>query len=255
MADRPRSVRVEAVVLHHTDWGEADRILRLYTREQGKLRAIVKGARRLRSRKAGHLEPFTRVALLLARTRDLWIITDAETVDAYLPLRDDLLLTGYAIYVIELLDRFSYEDEKNPTLYRLAIDTLQRLVEGEDSFLALRYYEIQILDLLGYRPELSQCVICGNEIKPEDQFFSASQGGVMCPHCGVETSGTRPISMPALKYMRHFQRSSYLQAKNAHIPTNQQQEMENLLQFYLTYRLERGLNTTAFLRNVRRNDS
>jgi len=90
MPTRFRSQRVEAIVLRHQDWGEADRLLGLYTREAGKLRAIVKGARKLRSRKAGHLEPFTRVQLMLARGRDLWIVTQVETVDAYMPLREVL---------------------------------------------------------------------------------------------------------------------------------------------------------------------
>ena len=85
-----RSFRVEAVVLRHVDWGEADRLLTLYSREKGKLRAIAKGVRRLRSRKAGHLEPFTRAAVQLARGRDLLIVTQADTVNAYLPIRGDL---------------------------------------------------------------------------------------------------------------------------------------------------------------------
>src|SRR5512147_531639 len=106
MPNREHTLKVEAVVLRHSDWGEADRLLGLYSREQGKLRAVAKGARKLRSRKAGHLEPFTRVSLLMARGRDFWIVTQAETVDAYLPLRDDLVRTSYAGYVVELLDRF-----------------------------------------------------------------------------------------------------------------------------------------------------
>ena len=106
MPKEARSLRVEAVVLRHTDWGEADRLLILFTREAGKLRAVAKGARKLRSRKAGHLEPFTRVTLLLARGRDTWIVTQADTVDAHLPIGQDLTRIGYAAYVIELLDRF-----------------------------------------------------------------------------------------------------------------------------------------------------
>ena len=85
-----RSFRVEAVVLRHANWGEADRILTLYTRERGKVRAIAKGIRRIRSRKAGHLEPFTRVTLQLAKGRDLFIITQAETLQAYLPIHENL---------------------------------------------------------------------------------------------------------------------------------------------------------------------
>ena len=94
----PRSFRVNAVVLRHADWGEADRIITLYTREQGKLRALAKGARKMRSRKAGHLEPFTHITAQLAAAHDMPIITQVETVDAYLPMRDDLVRTGYAAY-------------------------------------------------------------------------------------------------------------------------------------------------------------
>ncbi|OGO39027.1 MAG: DNA repair protein RecO, partial [Chloroflexi bacterium RBG_16_56_8] len=86
-----RSFRVEAVVLRHNDYGEADRFLTLYTRQQGKLRALAKGARKVTSRKAGHLEPFTHVALQLAKGRDLPIITQAETIQSHLPLRNDLM--------------------------------------------------------------------------------------------------------------------------------------------------------------------
>ena len=119
MTNRERTQQVEAVVLRHSDWGEADRILVLYTRETGKLRAIVKGARKLSSRKAGHLEPFTRVRLMLARGRDLWIVTQAETVDAYLSLREDLQRIGQASYVVELLDRYTYEEGANRQMYTL----------------------------------------------------------------------------------------------------------------------------------------
>src|SRR5512140_3276703 len=107
----PRSFRVEAVVLRHADWGEADRLLTLYTRERGKVRAIAKGARKIRSRKAGHLEPFTRVTLQLARGRYLLIVTQADTVDAYLPIHENLAKTGNAAYIVELLDRFTFEDD------------------------------------------------------------------------------------------------------------------------------------------------
>ena len=122
MPSSERTLRTEVVVLRHTDWGEADRLLVLFSREAGKLRAVAKGVRKLHSRKAGHLEPFTRVKLLLARGRDFWIVTQAETVDAYLPIREDLVRTAYAAYVIELLDRFTYEEGEN----RAAVPTAGR---------------------------------------------------------------------------------------------------------------------------------
>jgi DNA repair protein RecO (recombination protein O) len=244
------TIRVDCVVLRHSNWGEADRLLGLYTREHGKVRALAKGARKTRSRKAGHLEPFTRVALMLARGRDMWIVTQAETIDAYLPLRESLMLTGYAAYVIELLDRFTYEEGENRALYTLVVDTLERLAAQKDVFTVVRYYEMRLLDLLGFRPELSFCTQCQAAIKPEDQFFSAQQGGVLCPNCGAHLPGSRPISMSALKYFRHFQRSSFADASRAEISAPIRQEMQTLSHYYLTYLLERGLNTPAFIRKT-----
>lgn len=203
--DAPRSFRVEAVVLRHADWGEADRILTLYTREYGKLRAVAKGARKMRSRKAGHLEPFTHITLQLARARDLSIVTQVETLDAYLPLREDLMLMGYASYAMELLDRFTYDEEGgNPVIFRLLTETLGRLSLQIEPWLALRFYEMRLLDSLGFRPQLFLCSNCQREILPEDQYFSAASGGVICPRCGAGLPGLWPISMETAQIPASF---------------------------------------------------
>jgi DNA repair protein RecO (recombination protein O) len=247
-----RSFRVEAVVLRHSDWGEADRLLTLYTRQRGKTRALAKGARKVTSRKAGHLEPFTRVTLQLAKGRDLFIVTQAETVEGYQPLREDLVLTGYAAYVIELLDRFTYEeDREQPSLFRLLTDTLSRLASKSDAWLVIRYYEMRLLDFLGFRPQLFECVNCGREVQAEDQFFSFSAGGVICPRCGQGLPHLKPISLETLKYLRHFQRSSYGEAARARPSSEVRAEAENLMQGYFTYLLERELNSPGFLKHVK----
>ncbi|NPV56042.1 MAG: DNA repair protein RecO [Anaerolineae bacterium] len=250
MPELPRNLRVEAVVLRHSDWGEADRVLVLFTREHGKLRCIAKGARKLHSRKAGHLEPFTRATLMLARGRDFWIVTQAETVQPYLAIRADLTRTAHAAYAVELLDRFTYEEGQNRALYTLLVDTLARLDTGEDIFTLVRYYELSLLEIAGYRPELQRCVSGGETIQPQDQFFAAAGGGVLCPRCGPGTSGVKPVSLEALRYLRHFQRSSYAEARRARVPGGVQDEMAALMQYYLTYLLERGLNTPGFIRQV-----
>jgi DNA repair protein RecO (recombination protein O) len=249
---RQRTYQVEAIVLRHSDWGEADRLLWLYTLEMGKIRAVAKGVRKPLSRKAGHLEPFMRVQMLLARGRDLPLVTQVDTLDAYLPLREDLAGATYASYVIELLDRFTYEEGENRLLYRLLNDTLARLCQHPEQELVLRYYEVRLLDLVGFRPQLFHCVICQAEILPEDQYFSAQVGGAVCPRCGAQTDGAQPISMAALKHLRHFQRSNFSEASRARLSPSLNREIEVIIQHYLTYLLERGLNTPAFLRRVRK---
>jgi DNA repair protein RecO (recombination protein O) len=249
----PRSFRVEAVVLRHSDWGEADRLLTLYTRERGKVRALAKGARKIRSRKAGHLEPFTRVTLQLARGHDLLIVTQAETLDAYLAIHENLIKTSYAAYAVELLDRFTYEEDiENFRIFRLLTETMARLVQDDDPWLALRFYEVQLLDLLGYRPHLTECANCSKLIKAEDQFFSAAQGGTLCPACGMGLPGMWSVSMEALKYLRHFQRSDYTGAQRARPTLEVRNEVEALVQKYVTYLLERELNSPGFIKQIKR---
>jgi DNA repair protein RecO (recombination protein O) len=251
MPDTARSFSAEAIVLRHSNFGEADRILVLYTRDHGKIRTIAKGVRKIKSRKAGHLEPFSRITLQLARGHDMSIITQAETVESYSNIRTSLELTGYSAIVIELVDRFTFEAEENRLIYQILTETLHRLDQGEDPFITVRYYEIHLLDALGYRPELFACSVCRKEIQPVDQFYSPEQGGVVCPDCARNISGARPISMQALKYLRHLQRSPFTEASKAHPDPTTRAEMEDVIQNYLTYILERSLNAPQFLREIR----
>ena len=247
-----RSFRIQAVVLRHKDWGEADRLLTLYTREQGKVRALAKGIRKVTSRKAGHLEPFTYVTLQLAKGRDLLIVTQAETVNAFLAIGEDLVKTGYASYVIELLDRFTYEEESgHPSFFKLLIDTLDRLEKETDAWVAVRYYEMRLLDYTGFRPQLFECANCEREILAEDQFFSFTTGGAICPSCGQGLPNLTKITVGTLKYLRHFQRSSYGDASRGHPSSEVQKEAEVLMQGYFTYLVERELNTPGFIKRVK----
>ena len=251
MPKAERTLRVDAIVLRHSDYGEADRLLTLYTREQGKLRAIAKGVRKIQSRKAGHLEPFTRVALMLARGHELWIVTQAETINAYQPLREDLGRMSQAAYVVELLERFIYEEGQNWQLFDLLAATLLRLSTGDLPFVPVRWYEMRLLDLLGFRPLLFECALCGKKIQAEDQYFSEELGGILCPACGARNPSAMRVSMEALKYLRHFQRSSYEQASMADPAAQVRLEIEALVNHYLTHLLERKLNTPEFMRQIR----
>jgi DNA repair protein RecO (recombination protein O) len=248
-----RSFRASTVVLRHKDWGEADQLLTLYTREHGKVRAVAKGARKITSRKAGHLQPFTYATLQLAKGRDLLIVTQAETVNAFLAIGEDLMKTGYASYIVELLDRFTYEDDGgHPATFKLLVDTLERLEKESDAWTAVRYYEMRLLDHVGFRPQLLECVNCARAILPEDQYFSFSAGGAICPRCGNGLPNLTSISVETLKYLRHFQRSSYRDASRAQPSPASKKEAEALMQGYFTYLLERALNTPGFIKRVKK---
>ncbi|GAB4547619.1 MAG: DNA repair protein RecO [Anaerolineales bacterium] len=233
--------------------GEADRLLTLYTRERGKLRVIAKGARKISSRKGGHLEPFTYVSLQLAQGRDLMIVTQAETVNPFLGIGATLIKTGYAAYALELLDRLMYEDARaDAPTFNLLVETLSRIEKEADAWTAVRYYEMRLLDHAGFRPQLFECANCARAILPEDQFFSINGGGVICPRCGAGIPNLAHISLEALKYLRHFQRSSYREAARARPDEETRLEVETLMRKYFEYVLERQLNTPEFMQRVAR---
>lgn len=252
VTERERLYRTEAVVLRRQDLGETDRLLTLLTPGQGKLRAVAKGVRRPGSRKAGHLEPFSRVDVLLARGRELDVITQAEAVHVYPHVREDLLRLGRAAYLVELVDRFALEQEGQPALYRLLVELLGLLEAGREAGAVLRYGQLRLLELAGYQPELFRCVSCGEALQPVGQFFSVAEGGVRCPRCGPGPSEGRPLSLAALKVLRHTQRSSFEVAASARLSPSTAHEVDGLLEAYLNYLLERRLRAPQFVRDVQR---
>ncbi len=191
---RERTFRTEAVVLRRTDFGEADRLLTLYTHELGKMKAVAKGARKPQSRKTGHVDLFMRSNFLIAKGRDLDIITQAEIVEPYTALRSDLVSSTYASYVVELLDRFTVEEDRHNGIYDLLANTLSRLAGTADVRLVARYYELHLLSFTGFRPRLFQCVSCGEAVVEQDQYFSLEMGGLLCPDCRQVDMGALPIS-------------------------------------------------------------
>jgi DNA repair protein RecO (recombination protein O) len=265
---RHRTYRTEAIVLRRKDIGEADRILTLLTPGGGKVRVIAKGIRKPRSRKAGHLELFTRTKLLLAVGHDLDIITQAEVVDAYRPVREDLLRSAYAGYMVELLDRFTPDAQENPDLYELLTQGLEWAATARDLGLAARAYELHLLSEAGFQPQLYRCIACGRALLPEDQFFSAHGGGVVCALCGVPhaqperdpleghlRAGLLPLSLGALKVLRFMQSNPYPKVAALNISAATQSQIEYLMARYITVILERQLKSVEFLKLIRRTDA
>ena len=246
-----RSVHFRAIVVRHTNYEEADRFITFLTPFQGRVSALAKGVRKLNSRKAGHLQPFTYVDVQLSKGRGAsWLVTQVSTIEAYPDILASLDKTVRTSCVLELADRFSLEGVENVQLFQLTLDTLRRIAVFEDIFPVQRYFDLQLLNVTGYRPQLFECVRCHKKIQPEDQYLHYGMGGVLCPDCGMITAGARKISMNSLKYFRYYQTRSFAQAAAAGWPQNIRMESENLLTGYQSYLLERKTNSQQFLERI-----
>jgi DNA repair protein RecO (recombination protein O) len=251
-ASRQRVYRTEAIVLRRRNWGEADRIVTLFSPVRGKFRARAVGVRKPRSRKAGHLEPFMKTQMVLAKGRELDIITQAETVEAYRELREDLVRLAAATYAAELLDRFSPEEVENLRAYELLAATLKALCQAPAVDAILRSYDLHLLEALGYRPQLNSCTAGQEQILPQDQFFSVSRGGVVCPKCAATVADAVTLSESALRVLRYLQRESLAGVENLTLSPSVAAEIERVLQGYILHWLERPLRSPPFLHEVAR---
>jgi DNA repair protein RecO (recombination protein O) len=248
----PRVYKTVAIVLRHRKLGEADKILTLFTANHGKLDAVAKGVRRPTSKLAGHVEPLTYSTFLLAQGRELDIVTQAETLEPLTLVRENLERLGRGLYAAELVDRFTPDRQESYPLFRLLLETLRRLAARDDLDLVLRYFEVQLLHELGYRPQLDRCVSCEGALEPTTNFWSAAAGGVLCPACATDDPLARELSLGALKVLRLLQRSGFGDAARVRIAAGLAQELERHLREYIRYVLERDLRSTAFLDTLRR---
>jgi len=249
---RERLYRTEAIVLRRQNFGEADKLLTLYTPGLGKRRVLAKGVRKPRSRKGGHVELFTHSNLLIAKGKNLDIVTQAETIHSFLPMRRELLRTSYAYYAAELLDKFTEEGVENRPLFDLFLRALFRLSEAEDLDLTLRYFELRLLSSVGYQPQFFQCLRCACSIESATSFFSFEAGGLLCPRCAERERGCQEVSPQALATLRYLQTRDYAVCRRLNVDGLVHEELETLMRRYIIYLLERKLNSVDFMDALRR---
>src|SRR4030042_408364 len=140
-----RTYQTQAVILKRTKLGEADRILILYT-PHGKTKAIAKGAARPGSKFGGHVGPLTHTPFLLARCKNYDIVTQVQTIDSFMPLKENLKLMTAGLYLSELVNAFTEEDLEEGGLFELLLETLQQLTAARTDESALRSFELHILE-------------------------------------------------------------------------------------------------------------
>jgi DNA repair protein RecO (recombination protein O) len=247
----PRVYRTEAIVLKGLDFGEADRILTLVTSSRGKMRVMAKGIRRTRSRMSGHLDLFTRSALQMARGRNMDIVTQAEIIDVFADLRTDLWRSNWAHYVADLVERFTAEEQANQAIYSLAVRTFTRVAQSALPDLAVRAFELELLSLAGYRPQLYRCIHCQAEVQQTEYRFSARLGGALCPKCAEADPAATLLSIAALKLLRNLQTNADAILALQAVSDQARHEVEQHLKGYIEQRLEARPKSVAVLERLK----
>lgn len=246
-----RPYKTEGVVLKHSYMGEADALITLCTPERGKLRAVARGLRRPKSRLAGHLEPLTHCTMMLAEGRTFDIVSGCETLASFQGIKSDLWLLSCGLYAADLTDRLSAEGAENRSLFRLLLNALHSLAGGLDPALVLRYFELHSLACCGYLPELWECSLCHRKLEATTNYFSPAAAGLLCPDCRGKEGLDRPASVDCVKVLRFFARNECPALARLRLKPRLAREIEDLMQGYVTYVLDREVASAKWLRQLR----
>jgi DNA repair protein RecO (recombination protein O) len=198
--------KAQALVLRTTDWSESSRIATLWTREFGKVRALAKGGRRLKSSFENALDLLTVCSILFLRksSGSLDLLTEAQVVRRFPRLGQDLAALYGAYYVAELLGDLTQEYDPHPVLFDEALATLGELGAEAAPEVGPRVarFELVLLRELGYVPALDACAACGAALQAGRLGFSPAVGGVVCGRCRGKAPQSVPLSEGALRFLR-----------------------------------------------------
>lgn len=172
--------RDRGVVLRSIRLGEADRIASVLTLEHGKVRAVAKGVRRVKSRLGARTEPLTHIDFMAWRGRELDIVNQVEVIDVFPRIRSDLERLDAAVTMVEIIDQSTVDHQPTPELYRLLVGALRSL-EGSGSPLVLAAFCLKLLATEGVGVVADRCATCGSDTPLV--AFDASYGGFLCASC------------------------------------------------------------------------
>jgi len=244
--------KTEAIVLGQRDFGEADKVVTLYTKDFGKLRAVAKGVRRIKSRFGSSMELFSQSHLMLymQRKRDLYIVTGSNIIRTHKELREnfDSFVTGSCI--VELVDKLTEQEEPNLYLFSLILDAFHQIPE-QDREIILAIFVIKVLANSGYKLNLEKCVACGKPIPLiEQKKLSVQQGGLLCSRCQSRDLQAVDVSSLVLEYLKKFEIVNLAKIGRIDLEPSVKDELKRIVHFYLSHYLPGGLRTEEFMEKL-----
>ncbi|MHB8571859.1 MAG: DNA repair protein RecO [Candidatus Dormibacteria bacterium] len=192
----------EALVLRRVDYGDADRILTLFTREHGRVSVMAKGIRRPRSHTGAGLDLFAHVRVQLAPGRNLEVVTQAVAASDTSTVSGDTGRLGAASVVAEAVLRVLEEGAPNEDLFEAVLQALHAIGLAEDTQRQLDWFIARLLDLLGYRPEVGRCTACAGPLPEQESSFSPAAGGALCLACASTDASAWRLPPGSLKVLR-----------------------------------------------------
>lgn len=238
--------QVEAILLAVRDWGEADKIVTLLSREQGKIIAFANGARRPKSPLAGGMQLFTHLEVTLAPGKNCDSVKQCEIKYAFRQLQEDFNCMAYGAFIAELTSELCPERQPEPRVFDLLLTVFQVLTERNPRMVALAW-AWQLLSITGYYPEFGRCVVCGQELS-FPAYFSFASSGCVCSSC--EHHGLPEFNEKIRDFIACLLNLNWHNPGCFTINGTVLVQTENLLMGYLLQCLDKPLKSMNFIKQV-----
>ncbi|MGE8206211.1 DNA repair protein RecO [Heyndrickxia sp. NPDC080065] len=240
--------KCEGIVIRTTDYGESNKIVTLYTREFGKLGVMARGAKKPNSRLSAASQVFTYAYFLFQTSTGLGTMQQGEMISSIRTLREDIFKTGYASYIVDLLDKSVEDKIPNPFLFELLLQTLNYINDEYDIDIITNIFEMKMLNVLGLYPVLNQCAICGSQ---DGQFgFSIRENGLICHRCFDKDPYHLPTSQTAIRLLRIFYYIDLSRLGSISVKDETKKELRTIISMYYNEYSGLHLKSKKFLEQI-----
>jgi len=243
--------QTKGLVIKVKDVGEADRLLSILTETQGKVVVRAKGVRWFYSKNHGHLDLLSYLRLTLVEGRQMDQVTSVETIDSFKPIKDNLQKTAFAYYLLELCDKLLPEKEENKNVLALLLAVLEVLKKEKPQKPLLLFFQLNLLTLLGFQPQLSFCVNCQRRFSPKEiWFFSPTMGGLLCHLCRKNDPQAEPLSLKEWQTLQFLLSKRLKEVLSFPWDEKTGQRLEELLKVFLRSLSAREFRAPRFIQKV-----
>ncbi len=248
--------KTNAIVIRSLNYGESDKIVTFFTNDFGKLKGIAKGARRSRKRFQNALGLFSHLRLLFFDKEGMGLVRaeGCDILHSFPKIREDLKKIIYGNYYLELVNEMAGEREGNPEAFELLLSSLSNLEETNLQEEQLRIFEIRMLSLFGYRPNMRRCNICKKDWDGVQEspvvFFSLERGALLCERCSEMRSNLVPISLGTARLIEKISEVEFPKIERLRFTLQALSESRALLPKFISFQLGKELKSLKAMRDT-----
>ncbi|MFH1868591.1 MAG: DNA repair protein RecO [Candidatus Omnitrophota bacterium] len=241
----------EAILLSKRDIRETSSMVFFFTRDFGKIKSLIKGVRGPQAKFGQYLREFAKYDIVYYEKQKAaaYLTTQCDLKDAYTEIAEDLDKRISAYYILELVDKFTSQDDKSPEIYELLLWILEFIRKEKFITRAVIMFQLKLLEYAGFLPVLEACCDCSREVS-SSAYFSVRMGGLLCASCrGADIQAT-PLSKGAISSVNLIRKNSLSQLSRLTMTNDINKELKRLLEGFITYHIGDHLKTGEFMRQM-----